>query len=195
MSTWIYITNLPLYYDDISLQDIFNGIGEIITTKISQDELLLKSTAIIQFSDSKHAKLAASKKDGTVIDKSAIRVFIIWCNNEDLSSIKVSNILPDSTIQDLDNTFNPYGNIVNISKDINNEYALISYSKVDYALQATQEMNHNIIGSDHQLSVTLMNPDARNLQWKRHTFEYIALNGKPKRYIATKNDTKQYEIE
>ncbi len=107
-----------------------------------------------------------------MIDKCAIRVFIIWNIKEDLSTIKVSNILPNSTHNDLTNIFNPYGTIINIeiinntnhendNTNDNNTYAIVSYSKVDYALQATQELNHNIIGSDHKLSVTLMNPDAR----------------------------------
>ena len=190
MSTWIYVTNLPLYFDDLTLKDIFCGIGQIISIKISRDELILKSTALVQFTHSKHAKLAASKKDQTVINKSAIRVYLIWSQKENLSTIKVFGISNNSQKTDLEKHFNPYGNIVDIQimsktkqikKDKENQndnkknmenndaknkkelYALISFSRVDYALQAAQEMNGTIIGSGHVLSVELINPDARVL--------------------------------
>jgi hypothetical protein len=44
---------------------------------------------------------------------------------------------------------------------------------VDYALQASKEMKDVIFGANHEnLSVDLVNPDARNLKWKRNGFEY-----------------------
>ena len=75
--------------------------------------------------------------------------------------------------------FEPFGTIVDtriIHCTIENNafYALISFSKVEYALQATQEMNGSIISANINLIVKLQNPDARNLKWKRDAFEYTS---------------------
>eukprot|EP00484_Ammonia_sp_Unknown_P019217 CAMPEP_0197036396 /NCGR_PEP_ID=MMETSP1384-20130603/13906_1 /TAXON_ID=29189 /ORGANISM="Ammonia sp." /LENGTH=667 /DNA_ID=CAMNT_0042466573 /DNA_START=33 /DNA_END=2032 /DNA_ORIENTATION=- len=183
MSQWIYVTNLPLYYDELSIQEMFSGLGQITATKIRKDALIFKSTALLQFAHSKYAKLAASKRDQTVIGKSAIRVFLVWCKKETLSTIKVLNIPPHSTPSDIEKYCNPYGDVVNIAVVSNNTanapdtaYALVSFSRVDYALLAAQEMDQTIVASGAALSVQLLNPDARNLQWKRHSFEYVSLN-------------------
>ena len=179
MSRWIHITNLPLYYDDYGLQEIFTDIGQISATNVTKQEMILKSTGFVQFANAKHAKLAASKKDQTVIANSAVRVYLIWTQQEDLSTIKVTNIEPQSTESDLEKYFDPYGGIVDIriikpSQSSSNKddekikedqqkepYALISFCRVDYALQAVQEMNGTIIGMCGALKVELVNPDAR----------------------------------
>ena len=187
MSTWIHITNLPLYYDDYGLQDIFSDIGQITATNVTKNNMIMKSTGFVQFANTKHAKLAASKKDQTVIANSAVRVYLLWTEKEDLSTIKVKNIEPQSTENDLEKYFDPYGGIVDIriidNNSSNNDdqkvkeiedkskepssskeqepYALISFCRVDYALQAVQEMNGTIIGMGGALSVELVNPDAR----------------------------------
>ena len=185
MSTWIHITNLPLYYDDYGLQDIFSDIGQITATNVTKNNMIMKSTGFVQFANTKHAKLAASKKDQTVIANSAVRVYLLWTEKEDLSTIKVTNIEPQSTENDLEKYFDPYGGIVDIRimnknhnssnldddqkvteiddklKNENDLYALISFCRVDYALQAVQEMNGTIIGMGGALSVELVNPDAR----------------------------------
>ena len=178
MSTWVHITNLPLYYDDYGLQDIFSDIGQITATNVTKNNMIMKATGFVQFANTKHAKLAASKKDQTVIANSAVRVYLLWTDKEDLSTIKVTNIEPQSTENDLEKYFDPYGGIVDIRIINNNhsnkkdddhkvketnedQYALISFCRVDYALQAVQEMNGTIIGMNGALSVELVNPDAR----------------------------------
>eukprot|EP01084_Bolivina_argentea_P066992 122103_1 len=172
MSTWIHITNLPLYYDHYGLHDIFGDIGQIIATKVTKDEMILKSTGFVQFASPKHAKLAASKKDQTVIANSAVRVYLVWTPDEDLSTVRVENIPAESTTTELEQYFDPYGEIVNTTINQKTSHALISFCRVDYALNAVQEMNGTIIDSCGALKVTLTNPDARNLKWKRNSFEY-----------------------
>eukprot|EP01083_Nonionella_stella_P070228 187804_1 len=190
MSTWIYVTNLPLYYDELSVKDIFNGIGQILSIKLAKDQLIHKCTAMVEFSQTKHAKMAASKKDHTVLHhtnndthkqhKLGIRVFVIWCPVETVSTVRCYNIDPSCTNIELEKYFNPFGDIVNVQIMDNQiqskPYALISFSRVDYALRAVQEMNGTMIGLGGALCVELVNVDARNLQWKRHSFEYISLN-------------------
>ncbi len=191
MSTWIYIKNLPLYYDEYGLLDIFNDIGQIVATAVTKNEIILKSTGFVQFASPKHAKLAASKKDQTVIANSAVRVYLIWNEKEDLSTIRVENILPNSNESDLEKTFDPYGEIVDITI-INTNVALISFCRVDYALQAVQEMNNTIIGMGKPLSVSLTNPDARNLKWKRNSFQYKRLQIPPITYNKSHHHRKHH---
>eukprot|EP01084_Bolivina_argentea_P111238 198555_1 len=206
MSTWIHVTNLPLYYDEYGLQDIFSDIGQIIAMNVTKNEMILKSTGFVQFSNPKHAKLAASKKDQTVIGNSAIRVYLIWMSKEDLSTIKVENIPLNISTVELENNFIPYGSIVDITicknnttndekqdnNNTNNEtYALISYCRVDYALQAVQEMNNTILGFGNPLTVNLVNPDARNLKWKRNSFEYKIIDIPPITHINS-NQNQNY---
>eukprot|EP00484_Ammonia_sp_Unknown_P002480 CAMPEP_0197076104 /NCGR_PEP_ID=MMETSP1384-20130603/211943_1 /TAXON_ID=29189 /ORGANISM="Ammonia sp." /LENGTH=811 /DNA_ID=CAMNT_0042514953 /DNA_START=39 /DNA_END=2474 /DNA_ORIENTATION=- len=192
MSRWVQITNLPLYYDEYSLAEIFGDIGPISALKVSKNEMILKSTGFVQFRDAKHAKSAASKKDQTVIANSAVRVFLVWTQQEDLSTIKVTNIEADTTEAALKQHFDPYGGIVDITVVRNNKQqqthndddekvneqhnesfaAFISFCKVEYAIQAVQEMNGTIIAMGGALQVELVNADARNLKWKRVSFEY-----------------------
>lgn len=180
MSSWIYVHNLPNYFDELEIKEIFRDNGPIKQIVMKTDSLLLKSSSFVQFVHSKCAKQAAIRKDQTVIDKNAIRVFLIWCPSEQISTIKITNISSDMNHLQLQQMFEPFGTIVDtrIIQDINtnnNElHALVSFSKVEYALQATQEMNGSIISANSNLSVQLLNPDARNLKWKRDAFEFTS---------------------
>ncbi len=69
---------------------------------------------------------------------------------------------------ELEDYFSPYGDIIDIRlNEKENKIcpsAYIAYSKVEYAIQASQDMDNSIIdrsGSARSISVTLLNPDAR----------------------------------
>eukprot|EP01084_Bolivina_argentea_P111239 198556_1 len=68
---------------------------------------------------------------------------------------------------------------------------LISYCRIDYALQAVQEMNNTIIGFGNPSIVNLVNPDTRNLKWKRNSFEYKIIDIPPITHINS-NQNQNY---
>jgi len=186
MSTWVHVTNLPMYSDHPLLLEIFHGIGLIQNISIVKNEFIMKSQAFVQFSKPQHAKTACSKKDETIVEKSQIRVFLIWSPEENLSTIRVSNYPEEYRTEDLYQLFNTHGDIVDIRIESNGNHlndqksdstpsALISFVRVEHATSAAQEMDGSVIGCEGALSVNLVNSDARNLQWKRHSFEYISI--------------------
>jgi len=190
MSCWLYVTNLPNYFDEYGLIDLFKDVGKIRSVCIQKDNLLLKSQGFVKFDNEKYTKLGASKKDGKVIGNNAIRVYIVWNSKDTLTTVKISNLESTISTKELQDLFTPYGDIVDIR--INNKnnsiYAYISFTKVEYALQASQEMNGQIIfGYNETLKVSLLNPDARNLKWKRNTFQYISVK------LPNKNNIKNMD--
>ena len=182
MSTWIYITNLPMYSDYPLLQQIFHGIGQITNMTIVKNDMILKSVGFVQFANPKHAKTACSKKDETIVEKSQIRVFCVWSPSEDLSTIGVTNYPLEYQHNDLYQLFNTHGDIVDIrimAPDTNSSttthrgrshddhkseclpHALISFVRIEHATSAAQEMDGSVIGCEGALSVELVNSDAR----------------------------------
>jgi hypothetical protein len=154
---------------------MFGDVGSIKRIHIERVQLLLKSTAFIQFVNGKKARLAAIKKDQIVFADSVIRVYVVWSRKESLTTVQVSNLPLDVTEGSLLDYFSPYGDIVDIdfnktsypsmqeNEDTDNSnswcdekmsqgigkerVAWISFARVDYALRACQEMDHSIISS------------------------------------------------
>jgi len=175
------------------LQELFQDldIGRITDMKLIKNDLIFKSTGFIRFANPKDAKIACSKKDRIIVEKSQIRVFVCWTPDENLSTIRVRNFPENSTRDDLVYLFNTHGDIVDVrivgpmeanpgseGDDHKSEYqthALISYVRIEHAKSAAQEMDGSVIGCEGALSVELVNSDARNLQWIRQRFEYITI--------------------
>ncbi|ETO30428.1 hypothetical protein RFI_06692 [Reticulomyxa filosa] len=91
MSVWIQITNLPYNYCENDVYNMFGEAGtvrQVLTEKVS----LFKSIALVQFFNSGSARSAACKKDQTVLGGVVIRVKIVWCLKETITTIKVSNL-------------------------------------------------------------------------------------------------------
>lgn len=177
MSCTIYIPSLPSFFDDFSLRQLFNDCGRIKECGVIQHETLLKSSGFVKFTNTHCTKMAAAKKDQTILERSAIRVFVVWDIQETLSTIRVSNLPDDIHANGLKNLFSPFGDVVNvkISKNFENTEADVSFSRVEYAIRATDEMDGAAFGPNNgNLSVKLVNPDARCFKWKRNIFEYIS---------------------
>ncbi|ETO20204.1 hypothetical protein RFI_17015 [Reticulomyxa filosa] len=92
MSNWIRVINLPFYYDEEEAINMFGDVGSIKRIQIERVQLLLKSTAFIQFVNGRKARLAAIKKDQIVFADSVIRVQVVWSRKETLTTLKVSNL-------------------------------------------------------------------------------------------------------
>jgi len=176
MSCSIYIPSLPSFFDDFSLRKLFNDCGQIKECGVVQHETLLKSCGFVKFANAHCAKMAAAKKDQTILERNAIRVFVVWDVQETLSTIRVSNLPHDIHVNGLRHLFSPFGDIVNvkINKNDENTEADISFSRVEYAIRATDEMDGAAFGPNNgNLCVNLVNADARCFKWKRNGFEYI----------------------
>ncbi|ETO30019.1 hypothetical protein RFI_07103 [Reticulomyxa filosa] len=59
MTDWIKITNLPFFYDEEEALDMFGDVGPVKWIHVERVNVLLKSTAYVQFTNSKSARLAA----------------------------------------------------------------------------------------------------------------------------------------
>ena len=95
MSSWIYVTSLPHYIT--CRQDVMRifekDIGSIRRCEVNlTDSIMRSTTAFVQYKQSKHARLAAHKKDNTIVDNRAIQVFLVWTQKESLSTIIVANL-------------------------------------------------------------------------------------------------------
>lgn len=169
------MANLPMYADHSLLQEVFQGIGQITNMSLVPNQMIMKSVAFVQFENPKHAKTACSKKDGTIVEKSQIRVFLCWMETEDLSTVRVTNFPEEYQLNDLHALFNTFGDIVNVrimpsnnvkshDDDQKIEYqphALVSFVKIEHATAAAQELNGSVIGYEGALHVELVNSDAR----------------------------------
>ena len=168
MSTWIYITNLPYYVSCRAevIREFEKEIGSIRRCEVMDPDPVSRSTkAFVQYKQPKHAKLAAHKKDSTVVGNRAIQVYLIWSPKESLSTIKIQNLpmyifyyfffffffhflfyncffnhclYSSISNDDLQDEFNAWGEIVDSQINFNSNGSPeghISYSKVDYAIQ------------------------------------------------------------
>jgi RNA recognition motif-containing protein len=208
MSNWVKVTNLPYYCDESEIICTFGEIGPIKQIHMEYKQLMLKSTAFIQFVNARSARLAATKKDQLLFGDTIVRVRVIWNRKESLTTVEVSNLPLNITEQELREYFIPYGDVVDISINAestespraeNNKKEItahVSFSRIDYALRACQEMNHSIISGDTDYSglhVKVINPDSRNLKWKQNLFEYVRCSVPSKRVKSHKNHQRKGE--
>jgi RNA recognition motif-containing protein len=215
MSSWVYISNLPSYFDTVEISTLFDRSGlrkEIKDIIIDGDSYQINLCAFVQFYSAKDAKRAAATLDGTVAaDSRAISVAVVWNERDTLPTVEVARIPESVSVQQLSDMFEPFGDVIDIrftastisiaatskpkrktthtetasdetpesrssSSGDTGKRALVTFKRIEYAIDAANKMNGEIIGYEcgsGGLSVRLVNPDARNLKWKRMTFDYM----------------------
>ena len=156
-STTIHVTNLPSIFGEFDMQERFRSAGQIVAVSVSKG--YAKSTGFVQFASSQSARHACSSQDQTVIDNAVIRVYLVWTKGEDLSTLRVRHYPAHYTETQLSYDFEVHGDIIDIT--LHDDHALISFSRVDYALVAAKEMKGAILGNGGSLEVELVNADAK----------------------------------
>jgi len=197
MSSTLFIQSLPCFYDEFSLQKLFQDFGQIKECGVIHHDSLLKSNGFVKFFNSKCAKLAASKKDQTIIERCAIRVYVVWDNKETLSTIRVKNLPNNVHVGDLQHLFSPFGDIINVSifKQQQSAEANVSFSRIEYAIRASEEMNDAVFGpSNGNLCVELVNSEARTFKWKRNGFEYIRNPWPDQSFSSQKSSSNGFKV-
>ncbi|KAI8974127.1 hypothetical protein BDB01DRAFT_807685 [Pilobolus umbonatus] len=177
-SELLIISNLPDYFDENKLYDVFRPYGPLNLCRCVMKDDFYRGDAYIQFflqADSDEAKrcLKGHMIDGLPLSIQVYMPSKIYASKEEVPEMKensvdilnlyIKNLEPEFNSQDLTNLFSKFGRIISARVMTNpatrqsKGYGFVSFSKSEDAATALHEMNGYTLGN-RQLLVAYHEP-------------------------------------
>ena len=172
----VFIKNIPKDVKPREIFEMFNKFGEIISTKICEDEDgNLLGYGYVNYYNLDSAEKAIKELNKKEINGCKLEVTKYQKKNERFqnsianNSIYIKNIPPEKTIDDIKNIFKKFGNIKwgEINEDPNKrKYAILEFDNQEIANKAKEEMNEkNVFNTEIPLYVDLLQKKAERKRY------------------------------
>jgi RNA recognition motif-containing protein len=172
----VFIKNIPKDVKPREIFEMFNKFGEIISTKICEDEDgNLLGYGYVNYYNLDSAEKAIKELNKKEINGCKLEVTHFQKKNERFqnsianNSIYIKNIPPEKTIDDIKNIFKKFGNIKwgEINEDPNKrKYAILEFDNQEIANKAKEEMNEkNVFNTEIPLYVDLLQKKAERKRY------------------------------
>ena len=172
----VFIKNIPKDVKPREIFEMFNKFGEIISTKICEDEDgNLLGYGYVNYYNLDSAEKAIKELNKKEINGCKLEVTKFQKKNERFqnsianNSIYIKNIPPEKTIDDIKNIFKKFGNIKwgEINEDPNKrKYAILEFDNQEIANKAKEEMNEkNVFNTEIPLYVDLLQKKAERKRY------------------------------
>lgn len=172
----VFIKNIPKDVKPREIFEMFNNFGEIISTKICEDEDgNLLGYGYVNYYNLDSAEKAIKELNGKQINGSKLEVTHFQKKNERFqnsianNSIYIKNIPPEKNIHDINKIFEKFGKIKwsELSEDPNKrKYAIVEFENQEIANKAKEEMNDkNVFNTEIPLYVDLLQKKAERKRY------------------------------
>ena len=172
----VFIKNIPKDVKPREIFEMFNNFGEIISTKICEDEDgNLLGYGYVNYYNLDSAEKAIKELNGKNINGSKLEVTHFQKKNERFqnsianNSIYIKNIPPEKNINDINKIFEKFGKIKwsELSEDPNKrKYAIVEFENQEIANKAKEEMNEkNVFNTEIPLYVDLLQKKAERKRY------------------------------
>ena len=172
----VFIKNIPKDVKPREIFEMFNKFGEIISTKICEDEDgNLLGYGYVNYYNLDSAEKAIKELNKKEINGCKLEITHFQKKNERFqnsianNSIYIKNIPPEKTIDDIKNIFKKFGNIKwgEINEDPNKrKYAILEFDNQEIANKAKEEMNEkNVFNTEIPLYVDLLQKKAERKRY------------------------------
>jgi len=172
----VFIKNIPKDVKPREIFEMFNNFGEIISTKICEDEDgNLLGYGYVNYYNLDSAEKAIKELNGKEINGSKLEVSHFQKKNERFqnsianNSIYIKNIPPEKNKNDINKIFEKFGKIKwsELSEDPNKrKYAIVEFENQEIANKAKEEMNEkNVFNTEIPLYVDLLQKKAERKRY------------------------------